>query len=57
VLRRVAAGSYDGLRQKRVSEGAPEAQVKLPHLSTNMKFGEALRVVEEYRMEPAEALR
>jgi hypothetical protein len=57
VLRRVAAGTYEGLRQKRVSEGAPEAQVKLPHLSTNMKFGEALSVVEEYRMEPAEALR
>ncbi len=57
VLKRVAEGSYQELRQKRVSEGAPEAQVKMPHLSTNMKFGEQLRVVEEYRAEAAEALR
>jgi hypothetical protein len=57
VLKRVAKGSYQELRQKRVSQGAPEAQVKMPHLSTNMKFGEQLSVVEEYRAEAAEALR
>jgi hypothetical protein len=47
VLRRVAPGSYQLLRQKRVAEGAPEAQVKLPQLSPNMEFGEGLEVREE----------
>jgi hypothetical protein len=47
VLRRVAPGTYQRLREKRVAEGAPEAQVKIPHLSTNMKFGEQLAVTEE----------
>ncbi len=51
VLKRVAPGSYQRLRQQRVAEGAPEAQVKIPHLSTNMKFGERLEVVEEIRDE------
>ena len=57
VLKRVAEGTYQELRQRRVSQGAPEAQVKLPHLSTNMKFGEQLRVVQEYPAEAVEALR
>jgi hypothetical protein len=48
VLKRVADGTYHELRQRRVSQGAPEAQVKLPHLSTSMQFGDHLRVVEEY---------
>ena len=47
VLKRVPPGTYQQLRQKRVAEGAPEAQVKIPHLSTNMKFGEQLQVLEE----------
>jgi hypothetical protein len=47
VLKRVAAGTYEALRQKRVAEGAPEAQVKLPQLSTSMTFGEGLDVLEE----------
>ncbi len=47
VLKRVAGGTYEGLRQKRVAEGAPEAQVKIPQLSTNMGFGEGLEVLEE----------
>ena len=51
VMKRVAPGSYQWLRQQRVAEGAPEAQVKIPHLSTNMKFGERLDVVEEIRVE------
>ena len=42
VLRRVAPGSYQALRQKRVAEGAPESQVKIPQLSTDMEFGAAL---------------
>jgi len=56
VLKRVAPGAYQRLRQQRVAEGAPEAQVKIPHLSTNMKFGERMDVVEEIRIE-TEALR
>ena len=47
VLKRVAAGTYEALRQKRVAEGAPEAQVKLPQLSTSMTFGDGLDVLEE----------
>ena len=40
VLKRVAPGSYQALRQKRVAEGAPESQVKIPQLSTDMEFGD-----------------
>jgi hypothetical protein len=49
VLKRVAPGTYQQLRQHRVAEGAPEAQVKIPQLSTNMQFGEGLDVHEEVR--------
>jgi GH3 auxin-responsive promoter len=54
VLKQVASGSFTALRQQRVAAGAPEAQVKIPHLSTDMRFGEQLRVVDEYRLEPVE---
>jgi hypothetical protein len=47
VVRRVAAGSYEKLRQQRVAAGAPEAQVKLPQLSPNLRFGEQLEIVDE----------
>jgi len=47
VLKRVAPGTYQAIRQKRVSEGAPEAQVKIPQLSTNMEFGREFDVLEE----------
>ncbi len=47
VLERVAPGSYEALRQRRVAEGAPEAQVKIPHLSTNMEFGAQFTILEE----------
>jgi hypothetical protein len=47
VLKRVAPGTYQAMRQKRVAEGAPEAQVKLPQLSPNMEFGKDLNVIEE----------
>ena len=43
VLKRVAPGTYQALRQKRVAEGAPEAQVKIPQLSPNMEFGDGPR--------------
>jgi hypothetical protein len=46
-VKRVAPGTYQKLRQKRVAEGAPEAQVKIPQLSTDMEFGKDLEVLEE----------
>jgi hypothetical protein len=51
VLKRVAPGTYQALRQKRVAEGAPEAQVKIPQLSTDMEFGANLDVLEEVSAE------
>lgn len=51
LLRRVAPGSYLALRQKRVAEGAPESQVKIPQLSTDMKFGEHMEVLEEIHIQ------
>ncbi|HEV8628540.1 MAG TPA: GH3 auxin-responsive promoter family protein, partial [Acidimicrobiia bacterium] len=54
VFKQVAAGSFTALRQQRVAAGAPEAQVKIPHLSTDMGFGEKLQVVGEYRLDPVE---
>ena len=53
VVRRVATGTYQKLRQQRVAAGAPEAQVKIPQLSPNLRFGEQLEIVDEI---PAEAL-
>jgi len=47
VLKRVAPGSYHAFRQRRVAEGAPEAQVKIPQLSTDMNFGRHLQVLAE----------
>jgi hypothetical protein len=47
VVKRVAAGSYQALRQRRVAEGAPEAQVKIPQLSPDMRFGDPLTVLDE----------
>jgi hypothetical protein len=55
VFKQVAAGSFTALRQQRVAAGAPEAQVKIPHLSTDMRFGEHLEVVGEHRLEAVEA--
>jgi hypothetical protein len=51
VLKRVAPGTYEELRRRRVAEGAPEAQVKIPQLSTNMEFGTALDVRDEVRLD------
>jgi hypothetical protein len=55
VFKQVAPGSFTALRQERVAAGAPEAQVKIPHLSTDMRFGEKLKVVDEYRLDPIDA--
>lgn len=41
----VPAGTYTRLRQKRVSEGAPEAQVKIPLLSCRTEFGAQLELL------------
>jgi hypothetical protein len=54
VFKQVAAGSFTALRQQRVAAGAPEAQVKIPHLSTDMRFGEQLEVVGEHRLQVVE---
>jgi hypothetical protein len=48
ILKRVPPGSYQALRQARVAAGAPEAQVKIPQLSTDMEFGKKLEVTGEY---------
>jgi hypothetical protein len=50
-LRLVSPGSYTALRQRRVAEGAPEAQVKIPHLSCDLAFGTEFQVVAEHRLE------
>ena len=55
VLKQVATGSFTALRQQRVAAGAPEAQVKIPHLSPDLRFGEQLSVVAEYRLDTAAA--
>lgn len=47
VVKRVAPGTYQQLRQRRIAEGASDAQVKIPQLSPNMQFGDGLDVREE----------
>ncbi len=53
VLKRLAPGTYENLRRMRVAQGAPEAQVKIPQLTTDMSFGERLDVVDEIAMAPS----
>jgi hypothetical protein len=53
VLKRVVPGTYQALRQRRVAEGAPEAQVKIPQLSPDMEFGAGIEVMEEVRADDA----
>jgi GH3 auxin-responsive promoter len=52
ILHVVAAGSFTALRQQRVAAGAPEAQVKIPHLFTTLGFGDQLPVVAHHRLAP-----
>ncbi|HEU5450279.1 MAG TPA: GH3 auxin-responsive promoter family protein, partial [Acidimicrobiia bacterium] len=54
VFKQVAAGSFTAFRQQRVAAGAPEAQVKIPHLSTDMRFGEHFEVIGEHRLQAVE---
>ncbi len=46
VLRILPAGTYTKLRQQRVAEGAPEAQVKIPLLSSPRSFSGRLALLE-----------
>jgi hypothetical protein len=47
LLRIVAPGTYDAYRQERVLAGAPEAQVKVPHLTPEHEFGKQFTVIRE----------
>ena len=47
LLRIVAPGTFHAYRQERVSNGAPEAQVKVPHLSPDREFGRQFTVIRE----------
>ena len=47
LLRIVAPGTFDAYRQERVSGGAPEAQVKVPHLTPDRDFGKQFTVIRE----------
>jgi hypothetical protein len=55
IVRRVARGTYQALRQQRILAGAPEAQVKIPQLSPTPRFGEQVVVVDEVRAEAGRA--
>ncbi len=46
-LEMLPAGTYKSLRQQRVMEGAPEAQVKIPLLSTSCSFADRLALLEK----------
>ena len=47
VLKSVAPGTYEELRRRRVAQGAPESQVKIPQLSPDLEFGKGLQILEE----------
>lgn len=51
VLNRVRPGTFRRLRQQRVSDGAPEAQVKFPFLTNNTNFKDTIATLQA--MEPA----
>jgi hypothetical protein len=47
LLKIVAPGTFEAYRQERVSGGAPEAQVKVPHLTPDREFGRQFTVIRE----------
>ena len=47
VLKVVAPGTYDRYRARRASQGAAEAQIKIPNLSPDLKFGQEFEVIQE----------
>jgi hypothetical protein len=48
LIRVVASGTYIAYRQRRVAAGAPETQVKVPHLTPQMDFGDDFLVIAEF---------
>lgn len=46
VLKIVAPGTYNQFKAKRAAQGAAEAQIKVPNLSPDLKFGQDFEVVE-----------
>ncbi|MBX9568753.1 MAG: GH3 auxin-responsive promoter family protein [Candidatus Obscuribacterales bacterium] len=46
VLNRVQPGTFRRLRQQRVSDGAPEAQVKFPFLTNNSNFKDTIATLQ-----------
>ncbi|MFN0071966.1 MAG: GH3 auxin-responsive promoter family protein [Chloroflexota bacterium] len=51
VIHFVAPGTYDKFRVMRASQGAAEAQIKIPTLSPDMKFGQDFEVIETFALE------
>lgn len=51
VLQILAPGAFDRYRQERVLAGAPEAQVKVPHLSPDLEWGRRFPVMQELELE------
>jgi hypothetical protein len=47
LLKIVERGTFDRYRQEKVSAGAPEAQVKVPHLTPDQQFGKQFTVIRE----------
>jgi hypothetical protein len=47
LIRLVAPGTWVAYRQQRVAAGAPEAQVKVPHLTPEADFGREFTVTDE----------
>jgi hypothetical protein len=47
VLKIVAPGTYDRYKAARVAQGAAEAQIKVPNLSPDLRFGQDFQVLEE----------
>jgi hypothetical protein len=47
VLKIVAPGTYDRFKARRAAQGAAEAQIKIPNLSPDLKFGQEFEVVEQ----------
>jgi hypothetical protein len=52
VLRVVEPGTFERYRQRRVSQGAAAEQVKIPHLSPKLEFGQDFVAVEEVQSLP-----
>lgn len=47
-LKIVAPGTYDRYKARRAAQGAAEAQIKIPNLSPDLKFGQDFEVAEVF---------